>query len=226
MIEPLLLVGAGGFAREVAQAVHAINSVQPRFQLIGHLDDDERLHGRDVDGVPVIGSIAAVTSYPAARLIVCTGSPSDYFSRKRIVERLRLAPARFATIVHPQASVAMTATIAEGTVLLATAVVTARASIGRHVAVMPGVTITHDDVIGDYATFGAGARLAGGAVVEEGAYVGAGVLVREGRRIGAWSLVGMGAVVLHDVPPAEVWVGCPARRLRSVALPEGLRVAS
>jgi sugar O-acyltransferase (sialic acid O-acetyltransferase NeuD family) len=226
MIEPLLLVGAGGFAREVAQAVHAINSIEPRFQLIGYLDDDERLHGRNVDGLPVIGSIGSVRSYPEVRLLVCTGSPSNYFSRKRIVERLRLPRARFATIVHPQASVAMAATIGEGTMLLATSVVTARASIGRHVAVMPGVTITHDDVIGDYATFGAGARLGGGAVVEEGAYLGSGALVREGRRIGAWSLVGMGAVVLSDVPPAEVWVGCPARHLRSVALPEGLRVAS
>jgi len=39
--------------------------------------------------------------------------------------------------------------------------------------------------------------------------------VREGVTVGAWSLIGMGSVVLRDVPPGEVWIGGPARFLRS-----------
>ncbi len=77
--------------------------------------------------------------------------------------------------------------------------------------------------MGSFVTVGAGVRLAGGVTVGDGAYLGAGALVREGCRIGPWSLVGMGAVVLDDVPPAEVWVGNPARRLRAVDLPAELR---
>jgi acetyltransferase-like isoleucine patch superfamily enzyme len=78
---------------------------------------------------------------------------------------------------------------------------------------MPGTILTHDDAIGDYATFGIGARVSGGVTVETGAYVGAGALIREQRTIGAWSLVGMGAVVTCDIPAREVWAGVPARRV-------------
>ena len=94
--------------------------------------------------------------------------------------------------------------------------------IGRHAAVMPGVVFTHDDVVGDYATFGAGVLLAGRVRIAEGAYIGSGVMVREDRSIGEWSLVGMGAVVTGDVPGGQVWAGVPARYVRDVQIPEGL----
>ena len=63
-------------------------------------------------------------------------------------------------------------------------------------------------------------RLGGAVTVSRGAYVGAGALVRESVTIGAWSLIGMGSLVLHDVPAGEVWAGSPARRLRQ-ATPAG-----
>jgi acetyltransferase-like isoleucine patch superfamily enzyme len=66
---------------------------------------------------------------------------------------------------------------------------------------------------------GSGARLAGGVTVGTGAYLGAGCLVREGCTIGPWALVGMGAAVTRDIPAGQVWVGVPARYLRTVDLP-------
>ena len=98
--------------------------------------------------------------------------------------------------------------------LLAHCVLTAAVRVGAHTAVMPQAVLTHDDEVGDFATVGSGVRLGGGVRLERGAYVGAGALVREYAVVGAWSLVGMGAMVLGDVPPGEVWIGGPARRLR------------
>jgi acetyltransferase-like isoleucine patch superfamily enzyme len=99
-------------------------------------------------------------------------------------------------------------------------VLTADVTVGSHVAVMPQAVLTHDDVVGDYATIASGVRLGGGAVLEPGAYVGAGALIREGVTVGGRSLVGMGSVVLRDVPPGEVWAGNPAGFLRSTELQE------
>ncbi|HLZ37942.1 MAG TPA: acetyltransferase [Mycobacteriales bacterium] len=214
---PLLLVGCGGFARETACAVHAVNSVAPTFRLLGFLDDAPNRQGTVVDGLPVLGPVEAALAHPEARLVVCTGSPRDYSSRRRIVSRLGLPPDAYATVVHPAASLAAGATLGPGTVLLAGVVVTAPVAVGAHVAVMPHVVLTHDDEVGDDVTFGAGVRLGGGTVAGNGCYVGSGALVREGVRIGAGALVGMGAVVLRDVPPREVWAGVPARRVRAAA---------
>ena len=212
----LLLVGAGGFARETAQAVAAINAVHPTWRLLGFLDDDPLLHGRRFDGVPVIGGTDLVESLPQARLVVCVGNPRNYAARARIVERLALPPERYATVVHPTAAISADSTVGPGTVILAQTVLTASVQVGAHVAVMPQVVLTHDVSVDDYATVASGVRFGGGVSVERGAYVGAGSLIREHVKIGARSLVGMGSLVLHDVPAAQVWVGSPARLLRGI----------
>lgn len=214
-----MLVGAGGFARETAEAVHAVNAVRPTWDLRGFVDDKPELAGATVDGLPVLGPVGVVRDHDDASVVVCTGHPGNYFSRKRVVEALGLPEDRFATVVHPAAVVPRSACVGPGTVLLAGVVVTTGLRVGAHVAAMPAVVLTHDDVIGDYVTFGAGATLAGRVTVGEGAYIGSGAVVRESRSIGAWALVGMGAVVIADVPPYEVWAGVPARFLRKVEIP-------
>ncbi|MEV7560406.1 NeuD/PglB/VioB family sugar acetyltransferase [Streptomyces sp. NPDC089795] len=223
--EDLLIVGAGGFARETAQAVRdaaaaaAAYGRAPRWRLLGHLDDDPGLHGQEVDGVPVLGGGHLVHELPAARVVVCVGSPRDYAVRARLVRRLGLPGSRYATVVHPTAVVSGSSLLGAGSVLLAHCVLTAAVRLGSHVAVMPHVVLTHDDRVGDFATLASGVRLGGGVRLGRGAYVGAGALVREGTSVGAWSLTGMGSTVLADVPPGEVWAGSPARRLRAAGGP-------
>ena len=211
----LVIVGAGGFARETAQAVADTGE----FELLGHLDDNADLHGTDVDGVPVLGGCDLVRELPGARVVICVGNPRDYAVRARLVRRLGLSEDRYATVVHPAAVVSATSRIGPGSVLLAHCVLTAAVRVGAHVAVMPHVVLTHDDVVEDYATLTSGVRLGGGVRLERGAYVGSGALVREGTTVGAWSQIGMGSAVLDDVPPGEVWVGSPARRLRAAGAP-------
>jgi sugar O-acyltransferase (sialic acid O-acetyltransferase NeuD family) len=215
-MESLIIVGAGGLARETLEAVDAVNDIDPTWSFLGFADDDPDLQGASVAGHPVLGPVGAVDDHPEARLLVCVASPTRNVARKALAERLG-PPERFATVVHPAATVSRSTVLGPGTIVLAGTVTTADVGIGAHVIVMPGVVLTHDDVVKDFATFGAGARLGGRAHVGEGAYIGSGASVREDRSIGSWSLVGMGAVVTKDVPPYEVWVGAPARFIRTLA---------
>jgi sugar O-acyltransferase (sialic acid O-acetyltransferase NeuD family) len=146
--------------------------------------------------------------------VICVGNPRAYRARARLVERLALPESRYATVIHPSAQIAESCTVGPGSVILALATLTAAVEVGAHVAVMPQVVLTHDVVVADYATLASGVVLGGGTRIERGAYLGAGALIREQVVVGAWAQVGMGSVVLRDVPAAEVWVGSPARYLR------------
>lgn len=212
---PLLIVGAGGFARESAAAA----AICPEWTVLGFCDDDPARHGTAVDGLPVLGPAEFVHDHPSAAVLLCTGSPRNFASRAALASRLELPPERYGRLVHPAAVVAPGTVLGPGTVLLAGVVVTSPQRIGAHVAMMPQVVLTHDDRVDDYVTLAARVALGGGVVVEPGAYLGAGSLVREGLTIGAGALVGMGSVVLTDVPPGEIWAGNPARPLRA-----GMRV--
>ena len=211
MSTPLLLIGAGGFARETIELVRAINREAPTWELAGLLDDDPELRGQEIHGVPVLGPCTTVAEYPEASVVACVASPQDPLRRLRLVARLGLQLERYATLIHPRATIAASATIGPGSVIHANAVLTADIRLGWHVAIMPAVVLTHDDVVEDGVTFATGAHVASDVTIEAGAYIGAGALLRERLSVGAGAVVGMGAVVTKPVPRGEVWFGSPAR---------------
>jgi sugar O-acyltransferase (sialic acid O-acetyltransferase NeuD family) len=212
---PLLLAGTGGLARETLELVRAINGMAPAWRPVGFLDDDPGRHGMDIAGISVIGPCAAAAEWPEAMVVACVASPADPSRRLRLIDRLGLAPSRYATLIHPAAVIPASATLGPGCIVHAATVLTADIRLGAHVAVMPAVVLTHDDVIADGVTFGAGARVAGGVTVGAGAYIGSGALLRESIEIGPGAVIGMGAVVTRSVGAGETWAGVPARPLRT-----------
>ena len=209
MNAPLLLVAAGGLAREALEAVRSAGT----HDVIGFLDDDEARHGMRFSGVTVLGGMDLVEQHPDAQIVVCAGKGS---ARASIVTRLgslRVHAERFATVMHPSVHVPGSCVIGHGTVLLAGTALTAEVTVGRHVVVMPNAVLTHGDIVEDYATICAGVVLGGGVVVAERAYLGMAAAVRERLLIGADATVGMGSVVLTDVPAGETWAVVPARQL-------------
>lgn len=207
MPEPLVLVTASGLAREAL----AVIRTHGLFDVVGIVDDDVALHGTSVDGVPVLGPLAALAELREPHVLVCAGKGAV---REAIVERLDalgVSPVRYATLVHPGVEVPSGCLVGDGSIVLAGVVMTTAVTLGSHVVVMPNVTLTHDCVVQDFGTLCAGVALGGGVVVGRGAYVGMNAGVREHRRVGAYATVGMGAVLLHDAPDGQTWAGVPAR---------------
>ncbi len=205
----LVLIAASGLARETLALVRSTAS----HRITGFLDDDPARRGTAIDGMPVLGGLEDLRDHPNASLVVCAGGGSV---RHRIVERLEsqgVSAERYATVVHPQASVAQDCTIGHGSIVLAGAVATTSVTVGRHAVLMPHVVLTHDADVGDYATLCAGVCLGGSVRVGVEAYLGMNASVKQDVTVGARSTLGMGSALLTDLPDDEVWAGSPARRL-------------
>lgn len=208
-IEQLLLVAASGLAREAL----AVTRAHPLYEVVGFLDDSPALSGATVDGIPVLGPLDTVARYPNTKVLVCAGHGAV---RERIVSRLTMLgvhPDRYATLKHPSVEIPHGCDLGSGSIVLAGVVLTTAVHIGCHVVIMPNVTLTHDCSIQDYGTVCAGAVLGGNVIVERTAYLGMNASVRERVNIGAGATLGMGSVLLNDLPAGQKWAGVPARAL-------------
>jgi sugar O-acyltransferase (sialic acid O-acetyltransferase NeuD family) len=187
------------------------------------VDDDPAKQGSVVGGISVLGPVETVHDYPNALVLICPGRPGNYVMRRLLVDRLDLDDERYATVIHPTATLGTTCEVGPGSVLLAHVDLTTGVKVGRHVVVMPQVVLTHDVTVEDFATIASGVRLGGVCHVGRGAYLGSGACLREGIAVGEWALVGMGSVVTRDVPAKRVCYGVPARDISRAPLPADFR---
>lgn len=204
----IVIVGAGGFGREVLQYVLDAMRLQPGYVVKGFLDDappDLETFGLDL---PVLGGTDRYDFGPDDRAIIAVGEPSV---RLAMAERLEACGARFVTLVHPLAYVSEAATLGAGCIVAPFASVGAHARLGDHAVLTFYASVGHDARIGRACGFSPHAVANGGAVLGDGVFLGAYAVVNPTRTVGARSKVAAGAVVYHPVPEDVLAVGNPAK---------------
>ncbi len=87
-------------------------------------------------------------------------------------------------------------------------------SIGNYTKINNLCHIAHNNTIGENVVIAALVNISGGNVIEDDCWIAPGSSVRGYLRIGKGATIGMGAVVVKDIPSGEVWVGNPAIKLR------------
>jgi sugar O-acyltransferase (sialic acid O-acetyltransferase NeuD family) len=206
----ILIVGAGGHAQVIADLILSRARLGEDLQLMGFVDDDTRLLGREILGVKVLGQIGQVNEVEHDAVIVGIG---DNAARARVYSQLKASGVTFGTVIHPRAVVAEDVTFGEGSVVFANAVINTGSLVGPNVIINTGATVDHHARIGAHVHVAPGVHLGGTVTVEEGAFLGIGSNVIPNRTIGTWSIVGAGSAVIHDVPPHATVVGIPAKPL-------------
>lgn len=214
-MENLLIIGAGGIGIQIADAVEEINRSERQWNLRGFLDDDENKQGIDVAGYPILGRIEDAKKFRDCMLVLALGNSKNYYIRKRVFKKLGIDSKRYATIIHPSATVSRHATLGHGSVVLAGARVMSNTLIGNHAFILANAYVGHDDVIQDFVTITNSASISGMSIIEEGCYIGANSSVLERIVVGKWSLIGLGSVVLKDVPAFSVVVGNPGKVIKT-----------
>jgi sugar O-acyltransferase (sialic acid O-acetyltransferase NeuD family) len=210
MPRKVVILGAGGFAREVLDVFDACNAVGDEFDVLGFVVDPEYLlPGVLVNGRPVLGDFSWLRTHAQEVEAICAvGAPEI---RRRMVDKALGAEVRFCSVVHPAALVTRWVTLGEGSIITAGCVLTNQIRIGSNVIVNLDCTVGHDVAVGDFVTLAPGVHVSGNVRLEEGANIGTGACIIEKVHVGAWSVVGAGSVVIRDVPANTTAVGVPAR---------------
>ena len=198
--------GSGSLPRNIIEAVEA----QGR-RLAGYLDAGDGagqfMHPRNCLGDE---RLLDDPSFLAAHdMAVAVSGPQRRAMCAMLLERKASLP----VIVHPAATLSVTATVGAGTIVSAGVVVQQDARVGRFCILNTSCSIDHDNIVGDYVSMSPGARTAGNVTIEADVFVGLGALIIGGVTVGARAIVGAGAVVLRNVAPGVTVVGNPAKPL-------------
>lgn len=202
----VVVYGAGGHARVVADL-----AVRLGHDVVGLVDDLLPL-GSVRGGYAVLGP-AAWLHDKVGTIAVALGIGDNWIREATFQECLR-AGVTCPAFVHPSASVAASARLSEGCVVMAGAVINAGAEVGPGVIINSGSVVEHDCRVGRFAHVSPNATLTGAASLGPFAHLGAGATVLPGVEVGEGSIVGAGAVVVSTVRAGVVAVGVPARVVR------------
>jgi sugar O-acyltransferase (sialic acid O-acetyltransferase NeuD family) len=209
-LNDVIIVGAGGFGRQLAQHVLEMAEQRPEIRLKGFLDDDPRVRCEfgDCLGAEVIGDTSSYTLGNDDRFLISLGNPE---LRMLLAERLAERGATFFTLIHPTAYVASTATLGFGCVIGPFASVGSFARLGNHVLLNMYATAGHDARIGSYTVMSPHGVANGGSMIEDRVFFGTSAVVMPDKKVGRQCKIAAGAVVYRDVPDLSLAAGNPAK---------------
>lgn len=210
----ILIVGAGGFGREVLQwALHAWPD--EAHKIGGFLSDDPEALAEQNTRFTIIGSAAGYKPAPGDALVLAIGIPEI---RRRVAEMLVARGAEFLSLVHPTAIVADSAQVGEGTILCPYAIVSDNCKLGKFVLMNYHSSVGHDSSVADFSVFSPYATLGGGASIGEDVFLGLHSSVGPHVSLGDRCKVSAGSAALATAPADVVIWGLPGRHGRRVEI--------
>jgi len=214
-MKKLVILGAGGLARELADAVADINKHTETFEVLGYLDDEEELTGQKRLQLPILGTVDWLAEQKPDDLYAIPGVGNVY-SRDKLARAAEEHGIPLATVIHPGAIIGSGSSIEAGSFIAAGVIITVNVSLGKCVLVNMNCTIAHDVRVGNYVSIHPGARISGEVLIGDYTLIGTQAVILNKCRIGTGSVVAMGAVVAHDVPDYTLVAGNPARAIRKL----------
>ncbi len=212
-MKQLVIVGSGGFAREVLWLLEEINKEAPTgqapYDLLGFITNTDETH---LQGLPVLGDDQWAFDNLAKSVWFVLAIGNSELRAKLALDYLQsgLRPAR---LVHPSVHMSDEVQLGGGVVICAGAVLTTNIVIGEFALININATIGHDAVLGDFTTVHPGANINGHVEIGDMSEIGSGAVILPQTKIGDSVIVGAGAVVTKPLPESGTYIGVPANRV-------------
>jgi len=207
----IAIYGAGGFGREVACIIRAVNQVTPTWNLIGYIDDGLPT-GTDNHYASVIGNMETLNSYPEPLAVVMAiASPKVLENLTQKINNPNLVfPNLFApnVLFFDDTSVEW----GDGNVLGFGVRISCGVKVGNFNLLNGCVSIGHDVTVGNYNVMQPETRISGETVIGNSNFFGARSLVLQQLHIGRHTRIGAGSVVMRKTEDGMLYFGNPAKK--------------
>ena len=211
-MENIVIVGAGGFGREVKMLIDQINNVIPKYHFLGFYDDGFE-KGHIINGYPILGSINDINNINnRCSVVIAIGDPLIKQASYKKIENNNI---NFPNVIHPNVLFSDDfVEIGIGNIICAGCIITCNIIIRDFVLLNLMCTVGHDTIISSFASFMPSVNISGEVMIREKVYVGTGAKIINNLEIGENTIVGAGAVVSKSLPENCTAVGIPAKPIR------------
>jgi len=212
-----VILGAGGGGKVYLDNLRSCPEAGT-VEVIGFIDDNPDLQGRQVLGIPVLGSytqLPELASRHNIEGILVAYSERLMRLREERFNQCRELGLKPINIIHPSSVIAPSVSIGEGVLIGRGVLIELEVKIGDNCSIWRGSTIGEDSVLEENVWLTAGVNLAAHVTVGKNTMVGTGANVIPRCHIGRDVIVGAGAVVIRDVPEGVTVVGVPAKIIKT-----------
>lgn len=211
MDNPVLIFGTSYLGR-IAREIFEVNG----NVVYGFLDDDKQRHGKEIDGIVVLGNtdddgfLKLIGKKCEAFVAV-----DDNRFRKTLVKMLNeVRHVQPVNAIHRDALLASHVELGHGNLIDSGVKIGVGAKLGSHCILQCGALIGAEASLGDFTQIGSGSIINSGVRIEPEAFIGSGVTIVSGVTIGKGARVGAGAVVIAPVKDGETVFGNPAQPIK------------
>lgn len=208
-MKDIVIVGAGGFGRELLQWIKDINTVSPTWRIKGFIDDDPHaLDGLECD----YGIINTIDGYKIKESDVYALAIANPVAKEKVVDEMTSQGAVFTSIIHPRAVICDYSFIGNGVVIYPNCIVGPNTKIGNYVTLL-GSGVGHDVSIDSFSTISSYCDITGGATIGKRVFLASRVTLVPNTVIGDDAYIGAGSVVIRNVKARDRMFGYPAKRM-------------
>lgn len=206
-----IIIGAGTYGE-----VYLAYLQEAGVDVVGFIDDNPKLEGNKVRGIPVIGKMADLASLRDAHGVEAVYCPlGNNKLRVEFLTKARELGYKTPNYIHPSVLISPNVSIGEGVYILLGTTIMPYTIIKDFVMISMGVHVAHHNVLEEGVFLSTGCNFGASIIAHKYVYCGISSTIMTGlHTLGEDCLIGAGAVVIRDVEPKAVMAGVPAKVLK------------
>lgn len=209
----IAIYGAGGFGREIACMINAINELKPQWNFLGFFDDGFERGSKNIFG-QILGGIDQLNSWESEiNIVFSIANPNTL---KKVVTRIENSNVIFPNLFAPNVNFLHkdSLKIGKGNILFFGTRVSCEVAIGDFNLLNGFVSLGHDVKIGNFNVLGPMVRLSGNVTIQNENFFGVQSIVLQGLKIGIKTKVGPNSVIIRNTKDETLYMGNPAVKVR------------